>query len=83
VDSFYVALTYLQLDQRQDALTSLQKFANSENFRFQDAAQWYLALNLLLENQREQSIQMLMKISKVPGHDYQLMASNLLTELQE
>ncbi len=83
VDSFYVALSYLQLDQRQDALVSLQKIVNRAHFRFRDAAQWYLALNLLLENQIEASKQILTEIGETAGNDYQILAANLLAELQE
>jgi len=83
VDSFYVALTFLQLDQSKETITILEKFAHLDGFRFRDAAQWYLALSLIRNEQIESSLEVLTEISKNPNHDHLERARKLLDQLME
>ncbi|NND34608.1 MAG: hypothetical protein HKN76_18625 [Saprospiraceae bacterium] len=81
VDSFYVALSFMELGNQEFATELLQIFSRREDFRFKDAAQWYLALNFLREGQTTLCKQFLMEISINENHDFRNPAAELLGKI--
>lgn len=61
---FYLALSHIEMDQMEDAITSLIPLSIDENCLYNDQASWYLALSYIKTEQFKEAIIELEKISK-------------------
>lgn len=79
---YYRGLTYLALEQPQNAITALQLATTSANLLTKQKSSWYLALAYLQANDAPRARQLLEPISKTDGHPYQDFAVELLGKLK-
>lgn len=79
---FYQGLSFLGMDQANDAIPFLEQISPLPNSDFSDAAQWYLLLSYLYIDNSE----MVTKVGKIildkPGHRYRLETEELMKKMQ-
>lgn len=66
----YYGLSLLSVEQNTNAVAQLQVVASDKNARYQQAAQWYLALAFLKTGDRSSSKSVLKQIIERPDHRY-------------
>lgn len=81
VVNFYAGLSYLALNNPQNADNQLQKVVKSENELFAEKAEWYMALSALKQDNKSLAKERLEAIRQKEGHEFRVKAENLLKEL--
>ena len=72
----------MALQNSTDAIQDLQAVTQSDTSRFQEPADWYLALAYLQQADMVRSQQILQKISQQPKHEFQDKAARLLSQFE-
>ncbi len=79
--TYFKGLVELALN-KKEAVDDLKLAATSINNNIRDKAEWYLALALLKQGNKEEAIKMLQKITIDPEHPFYEMAGKALKALQ-
>jgi TolA-binding protein len=65
---FYAGLCYYNLKNTNDALSSFEKCLSSNYNNFNEEAEWYYALSLILSGESERAVKVLQRITTSPGY---------------
>ena len=68
--NLFSALALIELGREQDAITSLQEIVSAGSSTYREAAEWYLTLTLLKDDQLKRSGLVLGNIISQPDHRY-------------
>lgn len=79
---FYRGVTALAQEQAAQAISMLEPIAADKTARFQQAAEWYMALSYLLQREYDKAGNWLKKIRATDGHTFQKRAERLYEELE-
>ncbi len=79
---FYMALTYLELEDFVNAINRLSQINNNDAHRFSSEARWYLALAYIGVQNEEKAGAILIDISEQENSPFSKSASQLLKELE-
>lgn len=78
---YYKAMTLIELENFEQAEKYLRK-SQLETGKYSQRSDWYLAMVLLEQNQKEESIEILQDIANTDKHLYATEASQLINELK-
>lgn len=78
---FYKAMSLLELNRFEEAITSFEQFNTADNNAFSPFVKWYKALSYLKINEKEKAIELLNELAGKENPQQQT-AKKLLTELE-
>lgn len=79
---FYMAQTFMNLNNTQNAVALLENLLKNAPNRWEKDAKWYLALNYLtMKEKRESALDSLREIRQTPTSPYQAKAADMLKKL--
>ena len=81
--NYYKGLCLLELSEIEKAKCLFSTGINSDDIYIKQSSEWYLALSLIKLGEEQKAIEMLQKIINIKGHQYEVVAKNLLLELQK
>ncbi len=80
---FFLGQAYLQTGQTTDAIPLFKKVSQNPHSDYQKAAQWYLALIYIKENQRKKAISLLEQLKETHNSFFSPKAGQLLHQLKQ
>lgn len=78
--NFYVAVSYLAINNADEALSKLKKLENNESGTYYEAALWYEALAYVQKGEKKEAGNILNKVIRLDG-EYRIKAEELLRKL--
>jgi tetratricopeptide (TPR) repeat protein len=82
-NDYYKGLCYMELGDFQKAILSFNVATKSSEIIIKQRAEWYLGLAFLKNDEPEKSKEMMKKIINTPEHQYEVLAKDLLDELNK
>lgn len=80
--NLYAGISHLAVDEADKAIPLFRKVIDNQNENFMEPAQWYLALALMKNKDKNGSMAVLEEIRNTPGHEYREDAKTLLRKMK-